>query len=117
MVVVECGVELVRPMDPATIDDHHNLFTSFAEGCHHLMEILTQSMGIKVRHDFIEDFRRSILDCTNDVEQDAAGDPTPRAILQPRLALETLVALDLAVAEGAHGQARALRFAPPACPR
>jgi hypothetical protein len=33
------------------------------------------------------------------------------------LAFETLVALDLALAEGAHGQASALRFAPPASPR
>ena len=56
IVVVECGVELMRPMDPAAIDDHHDLFVGFAEGCHHLMNILTQLLGIKVRHDFVEDF-------------------------------------------------------------
>jgi len=40
IVVVECGVELVRPMDAAAIHDHHDLFASFTEGGHHLMEIL-----------------------------------------------------------------------------
>ena len=53
MVVVECRVELVRPMDAAAIDDHHDLFPSFAESCHHLMEILAQFLGIKMGDDFI----------------------------------------------------------------
>ena len=39
-VVLEGRVELVRPVDPATIDDHHDLFPDFAEGSHHLMHIL-----------------------------------------------------------------------------
>ena len=40
-VVVRKGrIELVRPMDPAAIDDHHDLFPHFAEGGHHLMHIL-----------------------------------------------------------------------------
>ena len=38
--VVECGVELVRPMDPAAIDDPHDLCPGCAEAGHHLMEIL-----------------------------------------------------------------------------
>jgi len=54
--VVEGRVKLVRPMDPAPIDDHHHLFLGVPEGCHHLMEILAQLLGIKVRHDFREDF-------------------------------------------------------------
>jgi hypothetical protein len=29
-------------MDPAAIDDHHDVFPRFAEGRHHLMQILTQ---------------------------------------------------------------------------
>jgi len=53
IVVVKCGVELMRPMDPAAIDDHDDLFAGFAEGGHHLMEILAQFLGIKVRDDFI----------------------------------------------------------------
>jgi hypothetical protein len=68
VVVVKSGVELVRPMDPAAIDHHHDLFPGFAEGGHHLMEILAQFLGIKVGHDFIEDFRGPILDGPNDTE-------------------------------------------------
>src|SRR4249919_1933836 len=61
VVVLECRVKLVRPMDPAAIDDHHDLFVRFAEGRHHLMEILTQLLGIKVGHDLREDFGGAIL--------------------------------------------------------
>jgi len=32
VVVGEGRVELVRPMDPAAIDDHHALFLGFATG-------------------------------------------------------------------------------------
>jgi len=41
VIVLQGRVELVRPMNPAAIDDHHDLFPAFAEGRHHLMEILT----------------------------------------------------------------------------
>ena len=68
VVVVECRVELVRSMNPAAIPDHHDVFARFAEDCHHMMEILAQFLGIKVRHDFIEDFRGAILDGTDDAE-------------------------------------------------
>ena len=44
------------PMDPTAIDNHHDLFAGFAEGRHHLMEILAQLLGIKMGDDFIEDF-------------------------------------------------------------
>ena len=40
VVVVERGIELVRPVDPTAIDDHHDLFVRFAEDCHHLVNIL-----------------------------------------------------------------------------
>ena len=40
VVVIESRVELVRPVDPAPLDDHHDLFPDFAEGGHHLMPIL-----------------------------------------------------------------------------
>jgi hypothetical protein len=49
-------------MHPTAIDDHHDFFAGFAEGCHHLMDILAQLLGIKVGHDFIQDFRGPILD-------------------------------------------------------
>jgi hypothetical protein len=62
VVVVECRVELVRSMNPAAIHDQHDVFAGFAERRHDLMEILAQLLGIKVGHDFIEDFRGPILD-------------------------------------------------------
>ena len=68
-------------MDPAPIDDYDHLFVGFAEGRHDLMEILAQLLGIKMRHDFIENFGGAILDRANDAEQHATGEPTPRAIL------------------------------------
>jgi len=115
-VIVRKGrVKLVRPMDPAPIDDHHHLFVRFAEGRHHLMEILPQLLGIKVRHDFVEDFGGPILDRANHAEQHATGDAAPGAGLQPRLAFEGLLAFDVALAQWACGEARALRCAPPAC--
>ena len=36
LVVQSCG-ELVRPMDPAAIHDHHDLLPSFLEGRHHVV--------------------------------------------------------------------------------
>ena len=86
VVVVECRVELMGSMDPAAIDDHHDLFLGFAEGRHHLMEILAQLLGIKVGHNFIEDFGGAILDRANDTQQHAAGDAAPGAVTQPGLA-------------------------------
>ena len=83
MVVVEGRVELMCPMDPAAVDDHHDLFPSSAESRHHLMEIVTKLLGIKVRHDFLADFRRTILHCSNDTEQHATGDPAPGTIAAP----------------------------------
>src|SRR6266705_1574267 len=115
VVVLKCRVELVRPMDPTAIDDHHDLFSGFAEGRHHLMEILAQFLGIKVRHDFREDFGGPILDRPNDTQQHAARDPAPGAIAHPRLPFEGLLAFDLTLAQRARGEASALRFAPPTC--
>src|SRR4030095_5338739 len=114
MVVVEGRVELVRPMDAAAIDDHHDLFASGAEGGHHLMDILAQLLRIKVRDDLIEDLGGPILDGANDAEQHAAGDAAPGAILPPRLAFEGFVAFDLALAQWTYREASALGCAPPA---
>jgi hypothetical protein len=65
-------------------------------------------------HDFVEDFGGTILDCPNDTEQHAAGDPAPGAMVSPRLAFEGLLAFDLTLAQRAYGEAGALSFAPPA---
>jgi hypothetical protein len=114
VVVVESGVELVRSVDPATIDDHHDLFASFAEDRHHLVNILPQLLGIKVRHNFIEDFGSTILDRPQDAEQHTARDPAPGVIAEPRLAFEGFLAFDLTLAQRACGEAHALGGAPPA---
>ena len=95
-------------MDPAAIHDHHDLFASFTEGRHHLMDVLPQLLRIKVGHDFIEDFRGPILDRTYDAQQDATGDATPRAIAEPCLPFEGFVAFDLTLAQGAEREARTL---------
>src|SRR5215470_4234264 len=72
--------EGVRAMDATAIDDHHDLFAGFAEGGHHLMDVVPKSLGIKLRDDLIEDLGCPLLDCSNDTEQDPAGDPAPGAI-------------------------------------
>jgi hypothetical protein len=93
----------VCPMDAAAIDDHHDLFPSFAEGRHHLMEILAQLLGIKMRDDLIEDFGGAILDGADDAEQHAMCDPAPRAIPYPSLAFEAFCPFDLALTQWAYG--------------
>ena len=114
LIMRKCRVKLVRPMDPTAIDDHDDLFAGFAEGRHDLMAILAEFLSIKVGHDFIEDTRGAILDSPNHAEQDATGDATPRAIADPRLAFERLLAVDLTLAQRAEREARALGGAPPA---
>ena len=117
MVVLKGRVELVGPMDPAAIDDHDDLFADFAEGRHHLMEILAPLLGITMRDDLIKDFGGPILDGAQHAEQHPAGDAAPGAILPPRLAFEGLLAFDLALAQGTYREASALGCAPPARPR
>jgi hypothetical protein len=114
VVVLKGRVELVGPMDAAAIDDHHDLFAGFTEDRHHLMDILTQLLGIKVWHDFIEDFGGPILDGANDAEQHAAGDAAPGARLHPRLAFAGFLAFDLALAQWPYREASALGSVPPA---
>jgi hypothetical protein len=53
--------ELMSSMDPATIDDHDHLFPNFAQGRHHLMDVLAEFLGIKMGHNFIEDFGGAVL--------------------------------------------------------
>jgi len=101
--VVEGRVEFVRPMDPAPIDHHHDLFLGFPEGGHHLVHRLAQLLRIKVRDDFIEDFGGAILHRANDAEQHTTGDPAPGAIAEPRLAFEGFVTFDLTLAHWACG--------------
>jgi hypothetical protein len=114
LIVGEGRVKLMRSMDPTAIDDHHDLFLGFAEGRHHLVEILAQLLGIKMGDDFIEDFGGAILDGPNDAEHHTTGDAAPRAILEPGLTFEGFVAFDLTLTQGAGGKASTLGCAPPA---
>ena len=116
VVVRKCRVELVRPVDPAAIDDHDHLFAGFAEDRHHLMDILAQLLSIKVRHDFIKDAGGAILHGAHDREQHAAGDAAPGTIPQPVLPFEALLLFDLALTERPCGEASPLSASPPARP-
>ncbi len=116
VVVVECRVELVSPMDSAAINDHHHLFVGFTKDVHDLMEVLAEFLGIKMGDDLIEDARGPILHGTNDVEQHATGDPAPRARADPRLTFERLFTSDLTLAQWPRGETIALGAAPPAQP-
>jgi hypothetical protein len=116
MIVGEGRIEFVRPMDPTPIDNHDDLFPGVAEAGHHLVDILAQLLRIKVRDNFIEDFGGAVLDRAKHTEQHAARDTAPGAIAHPCLAFETLLAFDLAVAEGTREQTSALHGAPPARP-
>src|SRR5215510_10489060 len=113
-VVLKGRVELVRPMDPAAIDDHHHLFADCAERRHDLMYILAELLRIKVRHDFVKDFGSPILHSANHAEQHAVGDTAPGAILHPRLAFAGFLAFDLALAQWPYREASALGGVPPA---
>jgi hypothetical protein len=61
-----------------------------------------------VGHDFIEDFRGAILHRTDDAEQHTAGDATPGAILQPRLAFLRLLPFALTLTQRTCREARGL---------
>ena len=114
VVVVEGRVQLVRPMDPAPIDDHHDLFPGCAEGRHDLMERVAQLLGITMGHDLIEHFGGPRLDRPDDTESHAAGHTAPGAIAQPGLAFEAFVAFALTLAPWAEREASAPGGAPPA---
>jgi hypothetical protein len=101
-------------MHPAAINDHHDLFAGFAEDRHHLMSILTELLGITVRHNCREDFRRAIRDGTDDTAPHATGDTTPRTVRQPRLPFATFCLFALARASWACPEASTLGCAPPA---
>lgn len=112
----QCRGQFFGAMDPTASDDHHDLFPGFAKNSPHLMEILAKFVGIKVRHDFMGDFGRSILYQPNDTEQHAGGDTAPGAIASPRTAFESLGTLHVTLAQRPRGEAIALGAAPPAQP-
>ena len=116
LVVVEGRVELVRSMDATAIGYHYHVFPRVTKDAHHLMDVLTKFLRIEMRHDFVEDAGGAILHGANDMEQDPAGDPTPGAVLLPRMAFERLLVFDLAWTQGTCREAIALGASPPARP-
>jgi hypothetical protein len=108
--------ELFGPVDATAVGDHDHLFAGVAKEGHHLMDIVAQSLCLKMGDDLVEDFGGAILDRADDIEQHPAGDTAPGAIPAPRLAFEGFVAFDLTLAQWPDGQARPLGFAPPARP-
>ena len=91
-------------MDATAVSDHHHLFPRVAQEGHHLMDIVAQPLRVKMRDDFIDDARGTILHGADDAEQHAAGDPAPGAIAYPRLAFEALVTFDLTLAQRTCGE-------------
>src|SRR5881392_1631024 len=116
VVMIEGRVKLMRPMDPATVHDLHDLFAGFPKDVHDLMKVLAKFLGIKMGNDLIEDPRGPILHGTKDVEQHATGDPAPRTIADPGLAFEGLFTSDVTLAQWTDGKTGALSPTPPAQP-
>jgi hypothetical protein len=108
--------ELFRAVDATAVGDHDHLFAGVAKEGHSLMDIVAQSLCIKMGDDLVEDFGGAILDRANDTEQDTAGDTAPGAIADPRLAFKALLAFDLTLGQWPGRQAGALGFTPPARP-
>src|SRR2546426_5190373 len=100
--------ELMGPLDPAPIDDHADLFPNVAEGRHHVMAILAEVLGIKMGHDFREDFGGAVLHGADNREQHATGDAAPGARAEPRGAGGAISAGALNPAAGAPLEAAAL---------
>ena len=98
LIMLQGGGQFAGAVDTTAIDHHDHLFVGRAKEAHHLMNILTEFVGIKVGDDFIEDAGGSVLHRPNDIEQDAAGDPAPTVVLLPRLTFETLLGVDVALA-------------------
>ena len=114
VVVVAGGVELVRPMAPAAIDAHHDLFLGFPAGGPDWVTIVAQLLRLKMRDALREDLRSALWDGAADAEQHAAGDAAPRAILSPCRAFAAFFACALALAQGTWQETRAVGLPPPA---
>ena len=103
LVMLQCRVELVRPMDTTAVDDHHPLFAGVAKDGHDLRDIVLECLCIKIGRDFREEAQRAVLDSPHDTEQDPGGATAPGAILLPTLAFAHVFAFDLAGAERMGG--------------
>ena len=53
--VCQCRRKLVRAVDTTAVGDHDHLFSRMAKKGHHLMDILTYSLRVKMRDNLIDD--------------------------------------------------------------
>src|SRR5215475_4485459 len=116
LIMLQRGGQFAAPVTTTAIDHNHHLFSYGAKDVKHLLDILTEFVGIKMGHNFIEDARGAILHRADDIEQDAARDATPATVGLPGLTFEPLLGIDVALAQGADGQTVALAASPPAAP-
>ena len=110
--MLKSGSQFAGTVDATAIDHHDHLFLGGAKGVHHLMDILTEFVGIEMGHDLIEDARGTVLYGADDIEQYPAGDATPAAVLLPGLTFEAFLGVDLALAQRTGGQAVTLAASP-----
>ncbi|PON13831.1 hypothetical protein C2W62_32280 [Candidatus Entotheonella serta] len=92
------GGQFTGTVNATAIDHHHHLFLRGRKDAHDLVKILTEFIGIKMGHDFIEHTRGTVLHGTDDIEQHTAGDAAPTAVLEPGLALKSLLGVNLILA-------------------
>ena len=114
--MLQRGGQCAGPVHTTAIDHQHHLFSRGAKDVPHLVEILTECVGIKMGHNCIEDARGAILHRADDIEQAAAGEAPPATIGPPGLTCEPLLGIDVALAQRAGGQTVALAASPPAAP-
>ena len=114
--MLQSGGQFAGPVHTTALAHHHHLFSRGAKDVHHLVDILTEFVGIKMGHNFIEDARGTLRHRADDIEQDAAGEATPATVGLPSLTFEPLLGIDLALAQRAGGQTVALATSPPAAP-
>jgi hypothetical protein len=108
--------ELVRPMAAPAVGHPDHLFAGVATEGHHWMDGLAPPLCLKLGAYLREDFGRPLRDRADDPAPHPAGDTAPGARAEPRVAVEALVAVDLALAQGTGRQASPLGCAPPARP-
>ena len=100
MLVGEGRSEFMRPLEPPPIANPDDLLPGVAAARHHLVKLRAQRLRIEVRDHVREDFGGAVLERAKHTEQHAARDTAPGARAPPRLPFATLLACELALAEG-----------------
>ena len=72
--------------------------------CHHLVDILTEFVGIKMGHNFIKDARGAIWTAPMTSSKTPLVMRLPATVGLPGLTFEPLLGIDLALAQRVGGQ-------------